>query len=214
MDTGGLETRSLEAFGVFNGPKILEIGCGDGRVTAALTDKADFLAAVDPNQGDLREAAGRIAGAHFIAASGEGLPFPNHSFDTLLFTLSLHHQNPRLALQEAARVVRPDGRILVMEPSVDGEVQRLFHCFEDETAALETAMDAIEGSPFKIEQSTEFETDWELDSKHEFSRYMFAYHDQSRDAGMEALLFRQLGAKADTRPLVLKDKIMMMALRL
>ena len=68
MDTGGLEIRNLEAFGVFNGPKILEIGCGDGRVTAALMDKADFLAAVDPNQRDLRAAVGRIAGAHFVAA--------------------------------------------------------------------------------------------------------------------------------------------------
>ena len=212
MDTGGLEIRNLEAFGVLEGAHILEIGCGDGRVTGSLAGRAGVLAAVDPSEDALRQAAGRIVGAYFVAASGGLLPFPDHSFDTLLFTLSLHHQNSRLALEEAGRVLRPNGRILVMEPAVDGEVQLLFHRFEDETAALEAAMAAIEGSPFQVLQATEFETDWEFDSKHEFSRYMFAYHDQSWDSVMEASLFRQLGPKVDTRPLMLQDKIRLLCL--
>jgi ubiquinone/menaquinone biosynthesis C-methylase UbiE len=207
MDPGGLEIRNLEAFGVFGGPEILEIGCGDGRVTATLSGRAEVLAAVDPSEDALRQAAHRIHGVHFVAASGGRLPFPDGRFDTLVFTLSLHHQDSRQALREARRVVRPDGRILAMEPAADGEVQLLFHCFHDETPALAAASTAIEASALRVLETTQFEADWEFADRHEFSRYMFAYHDQARNPAMETRLFRQLGAKADMRPLVLKDRI-------
>jgi ubiquinone/menaquinone biosynthesis C-methylase UbiE len=150
--------------------------------------------------------------ALFSRASGVQLPFRDHSFDTVLFTLSLHHQDSRLALKEAARVVAARGRILVMEPAIDGEAQQLFHFFEDETAALESAMSAIAASPLRIVQATQFEADWQFESKHEFSRYMFAYHDLDWNAPTEAGLFRQLGGKAADRPLVLKDKLKLLCL--
>jgi len=214
MDAGGLEIRKLEAFGVFDGLRILEIGCGDGRVTATLAGRAGVLAAVDPGEDALRQAADRIDGAVFVAASGEQLPFPDRSFDTLLFTLSLHHQDSRLALQEAGRVVRPDGRILVMEPAVDGEVQLLFHCFRDETPELEAAQAAIAASGLSVVEAMQFETDWEFPDKYAFSRYLFAYHDQVRNPAMETRLFRQIGEKVAACPLVLKDRLKLTALTL
>jgi len=109
-------------------------------------------------------------------------------------------------------VVAPGGRILVLEPAVDGEAQQLFHCFKDETAELESAMAAIEDSPLRVTQATQFEADWPFENKHEFSRYMFAYHDQAWDPHMEAALFRQLGPKAAGRPMVLKDKLKLLCL--
>lgn len=36
---------------------------------------------------------------------------------------------------------------------------------------------------------------------------MFAYHGLPRNTALEARLFRKLGAKAEDRPLVLKDKL-------
>ena len=86
-----------------------------------------------------------------------------------------------------------------MEPAVDGEAQQLFHFSEDETAALESAMAAIVDSPFRVMQATQFEADWQFNSKHEFSRYMFAYHTLDWNAQTEAGLFRQLGPKAEDR---------------
>ena len=100
-------------------------------------------------------------------------------------------------------MVAPAGRILVMEPAVDGEAQQLFHFFEDDTIALESAMAAIADSPLRVAQATQFEADWQVESKYEFSRYMFAYHDLAWNAQTEAGLFRQLGGKAADRPLVL-----------
>lgn len=212
IGSGCLEALKLEELGVFAGPKILEIGCGDGRITAQLAGKATCLVALDPSARDLRNAARRVDKALFCRASGVQLPFSDHSFDTVLFTLSLHHQDSRLALNEAGRVVAPSGRILVMEPAVDGEAQQLFHCFEDETVALQSAMTAIAASPLQVAMATQFEADWQFASKYEFSRYMFAYHDRDWNAQTEAGLFRQLGPKAADKPLVLKDKLKLLCL--
>ena len=212
IGTGCLEVTKLEEFGVFGGPNLLEVGCGDGRITAQLAENATCLVAVDPSEKDLLNAACRVDKVLFSRASGVQLPFADRSFDTVLFTLSLHHQDSRLALKEAGRVVAPDGRILVMEPAVDGEAQQLFHFFEDETAALESAMAAIVDSPFRVMQATQFEADWQFNSRHEFSRYMFAYHTLDWNAQTEAGLFRQLGPKAEDEPLVLKDKLKLLCL--
>lgn len=212
IGTGCLEAIKLEEFGVFGGPRLLEIGCGDGRITAQLAGKATCLVAVDPSAKDLLNAVRRVDKVLFCRASGVQLPFADNSFDTVLFTLSLHHQDSRLALKEAGLVVAPSGRILVMEPAVDGEAQQLFHFFEDETVALQSAMAAIEDSPLRIMQATQFEADWQFESKHEFSRYMFAYHNLKWNAQTEAGLFRQLGPKAADQPLVLKDKLKLLRL--
>ena len=212
IGTECLEVTKLEEFGVFGGPNLLEVGCGDGRITAQLAENATCLVAVDPSEKDLLNAACRVDKVLFSRASGVQLPFADHSFDTVLFTLSLHHQDSRLALKDAGRVVAPGGRILVMEPAVDGEAQQLFHFFEDETAALQSAMAAIADSPLRVIQATQFEADWQFESKHEFSRYMFAYHNLDWNAQTEAGLFQQLGPKAADQPLVLKDKLKLLCL--
>ncbi len=54
--------------------------------------------------------------AEFHEASAEQLPFPDGSFDTVVFTLSLCTiPRPERALSEAWRVLRPAGRLLALE---------------------------------------------------------------------------------------------------
>lgn len=211
-DGDAAEIEALEAFGAFEGSNLLEVGCGDGRLTARMTGRVEQLAAVDPCEADVRKAAAQVHGALFFKASGERLPFAAHSFETVLFTLSLHHQNSRRALQEAERVLAPGGRLLVLEPTPDGEVQQLFHLFEDETVALGKAQEAIAARPLRVHRATVFEADWHFPDKTAFSRYMFAYHAIPRNAGMEARLFRKLGPKVEDRPLVLKEKLQLLCL--
>jgi len=207
IDSDGLEITKLRDYGAFQGATLLEVGCGDGRVTAQLVGRIDRLVALDPSAHDLWKAAVRIDRALFCMASGEWLPFPDDCFDTVLFTLSLHHQDSPRAMTEAARVVSATGRILVMEPTLDSEVQQLFHLFEDETAALEAAQAAITASSLQLVREKVFEADWSFPHKDDFSRYMFSYHDRAWSAAMEARLFLKLGAKVDDQPLVLKDKL-------
>jgi ubiquinone/menaquinone biosynthesis C-methylase UbiE len=212
IDCNGAEIEALETLGAFDDSPLLEVGCGDGRLTARMVGRVRHLVAVDPSEPDLRMAAAGVHGVLFLKASGEQLPFAADRFETVLFTLSLHHQNSPLALREAERVLAPAGRIFVLEPTPDGEFQQLFHLFEDETVALEAAQAAIAASPLRLRQATVFEADWRFADKADFSRYMFAYHDLSRNIEMEARLFRKLGSKAAERPLVLKDRLSLLCL--
>lgn len=212
IDRDGVEIGALEAFGVFGGRSLLEVGCGDGRVTAQLAGRLGRLVALDPCAEDLVLAAGRVEGAMFCRASGEQLPFSKQHFDTILFSLSLHHQDSRRALQEALRVLRPGGCILVMEPTADGELQQFFHLFENESGALAAALAAIADSPLTCTQVTQIEIEWRFASRDEFNRYMFAYHHQAPDRLLAAAISGQLGSKAADRPLTLKDRIRLLRL--
>ncbi len=57
------------------GRRVLEIGCGDGRVTAMLAGIPQRLVAIDPDAGCIEKARHQIAEAVFAAGSGEALPF-------------------------------------------------------------------------------------------------------------------------------------------
>ncbi len=100
---------------------LLDIGTGTGRMAELFAGKADHVVALDKNLEMLRIARAKLQ--HLPAAQVElvqgdfgDLPFPAASFETVLFHQVLHFaQEPELALQEAARVTRPGGRIAIVD---------------------------------------------------------------------------------------------------
>jgi ubiquinone/menaquinone biosynthesis C-methylase UbiE len=78
----------------------LEIGCGNGRLTAGLTKIVPNLVAVEPFWKELSQARRHVGvTVLFAAAFGESIPVAKNSIDTIVFTLSLHHQEPQKALK-------------------------------------------------------------------------------------------------------------------
>ena len=74
----------------------------------------------------LAKAAAENIGAPAVCGSMIALPFANGTFDRILGAACLHHLSPngvRVAVAEARRVLRPDGRALFLEPV---ENSRLF----------------------------------------------------------------------------------------
>jgi ubiquinone/menaquinone biosynthesis C-methylase UbiE len=108
-------------------------------VTFFLADRPAALIAIDPDPAAIEEARRVVTGVDFRIGSGEKLDFPNRWFDLVLFTLSLHHQDSKRALQEAQRVLKKDGEILVIEPDAEGEVERVFAVVHNEDAAKQAA---------------------------------------------------------------------------
>lgn len=100
--------------------RVVEIGFGTGlnlpHYTAAVTE----VVAIEPNAGMLERGRARINAAPFpvqvVPATAEDLPLPDRSFDTAVSTLTLCSvTDPVSVLRELRRVLRDDGRLLLVE---------------------------------------------------------------------------------------------------
>jgi len=99
---------------------VLDVGAGTGANLAHYPSTVDRIVLIDPDPGMLARAALRLpipgVSVEVRLGSAESLPFHDQEFDAVVFTLSLCTVNaPSEALAEAARVLKPGGRLLVLE---------------------------------------------------------------------------------------------------
>lgn len=96
-----------------------DLGCGTGRVAEALAPFVRRVVAVDDSQAMLDAAQARINGTGVIELRRgrlEELPVSDGEIDLAVLSLVLHHvPEPARALAEAARTLRPGGRVLVVD---------------------------------------------------------------------------------------------------
>lgn len=90
----GIELRQIEKFVSLAHQRILEIGCGAGRLTLQYAPRASSVLAVDPDLTRIARAiqasvAARIANVSFKVGSGESSHARDGSMDTVLFSWSL-----------------------------------------------------------------------------------------------------------------------------
>ncbi|MBE9581297.1 MAG: class I SAM-dependent methyltransferase [Proteobacteria bacterium] len=193
--------------------EVLEIGCGDGRITTQLVGKVKRLVAIDPDPAIIAEAKENTEGVGLHIGSGESLEFPSESFDIILFTLSLHHQDSSLALREAKRVLRDHGRVVILEPENDGEIEQICNFFHNEAQVLQDTAHAIEASDFEVERSEVFYTYWEFENEHELYEWLFTYYQKPFDNNLVVLIGELLGDKVKSPPIILQDKIIIVSLK-
>jgi 2-polyprenyl-3-methyl-5-hydroxy-6-metoxy-1,4-benzoquinol methylase len=89
-DPEGYETSALDGVVSFAGRRVLEIGCGEGRLTARYAASAASVTAIDPDSeavAALVEAG--IPNVEARALGVEELDLPAHSADVVLFAWSL-----------------------------------------------------------------------------------------------------------------------------
>jgi ArsR family transcriptional regulator len=100
---------------------IADLGAGDGSFALLLAQAATHLIAVDSSQKMLdvaREQAVRngVVNMEFRLGDMEELPIDDGAVDLALFSQSLHHAgHPERAVREAWRILRPGGRIVVLD---------------------------------------------------------------------------------------------------
>lgn len=94
--------------------KILDIGCGDGVLLSLIKNSA--LYGVDLDQSSLNYGASRVK-AKFIQAPADKLPFKANFFDIVLATEIIEHlTQPEKLIQEAKRVLKPSGYLILTTP--------------------------------------------------------------------------------------------------
>ena len=94
---------------------ILEVGCGTGQTLPWYPHGARIVA-FDPNREALRRARSRRPDAALFCGSVERLPFADECFATVVSALVLCSvPEPARGLAEIRRVLRPGGRLLMLE---------------------------------------------------------------------------------------------------
>jgi len=95
-DPEGISAKIIQGFVNFTGKRVLEIGCGKGRITMPISEHSSHITAIDPMVEDIQTAKQNTPGPlkekiNFIASGIEDFILPEESarFDITLFTWSL-----------------------------------------------------------------------------------------------------------------------------
>lgn len=94
IDPEGAEVAALQRLSALAGRRVLELGCGDGRLTYRYAPMAAFVLAVDPDAERITEAlearpAGLAERVRFEVVGAADVDTPHRSFDVALFSSSL-----------------------------------------------------------------------------------------------------------------------------
>jgi len=106
---------------------VADLGCGEGYLTIEASRWARRVISVDRSAGVLARARAlaqrrKVSNVTWKRGTLERLPIPDDAVDIALFSQALHHaDDPARALAEAARILRPGGRVLILDLREHGE---------------------------------------------------------------------------------------------
>lgn len=119
--TDKIERKAIFALiGDLNGQTILDMGCGDGELAVELWRRGAKVTGIDASAQMIAAARARArrdgADIDFTVATGQNLPFAPDTFDIVVTVAVLCFvEEPTSVLQEATRVLRPGGRLVIGE---------------------------------------------------------------------------------------------------
>lgn len=134
--TRALRTLPLDLVAIRRGEKVLDVGCGTGDVALAAARRVGPDGAVwgidaSPEMIDVarRKAMRGRRAVRFQVEAVEALSFPDGSFDVVLSSLMIHHlpgDLKRRALTEIRRVLRPGGRVVIVDLQAPARAPRFW----------------------------------------------------------------------------------------
>jgi ubiquinone/menaquinone biosynthesis C-methylase UbiE len=119
--------RTFELLGVKPGSHLLDLGCGpgdDGRALAQMVGRTGRVVGVDSSGAMITEARKRAEGltlpVEYIVGDAHRLDFADSTFDGCRAERVFQHvDNPQQVLREMARVIRPGGWVVVLDPDFE-----------------------------------------------------------------------------------------------
>lgn len=99
--------------------RLIDVGCGTGRLAGRLAEAGFEVTGVDGSEGMLGVMRAEVPGVRGIFGDATDLPFENDEFDVAVSVAVLHHlalpEAVASALREMVRVVRPGGRVVIWD---------------------------------------------------------------------------------------------------
>lgn len=107
---------TVKALDLKPGERVLDVAAGTGTSAKALAKTGAEVVALDFSPGMVEQGRKKHPGIEFIEGDAQALPFPSGSFDAVTISFGLRNvHNPKLALGEMYRVLKPGGRIVICE---------------------------------------------------------------------------------------------------
>lgn len=153
----------IEAANVSAGQRALDVGCGPGALTAALSEVLgpDHVTAIDPSEPFVQACARRHPGVDVRIESAEALPFADHSFDVTLAQLVVNFMSdPRAGVGEMRRATRPGGIVAAAVWDYAGEMTLLRRYWDAAVRLDPDAADRDEGRSMPYCTPAELEGLW------------------------------------------------------
>jgi ubiquinone/menaquinone biosynthesis C-methylase UbiE len=123
----GLIDAACSILGLDAGSRVVEVGCGSGKLTRGLVERGLCVAAVDPGS-ELVAVARRNLGessVQFDIAAFEDVDMPAGTFDAVFSATAFHWVDPAVGWAKAARVLRPRGGLALLTHTIELEPEFL-----------------------------------------------------------------------------------------
>lgn len=147
---------------------VLELGCGNGKLTVSIAPNSKHITATDISQEMLQVAKARLTTFDNITvqqADCYATDYDDNSFDTLFMANLIHGiAKPEQALNEALRLLKPNGSLIILSYTKDGltplnklkMIYRYLKVFgkppqQGTSFGLKTLIDFINDHHFKVE---------------------------------------------------------------
>lgn len=151
----------IKIMGDLQGKKVLDIGCGTGRLIKKMVEKGGIVTGADISPEMLKIAKKKFDELEFVEADIENLPFKNESFDVVVAAFVIVHlKDLKRAFDEVYRVLKPGGSFIVTNvnqrkapklKTADKEeivIRSFYNIPEQVISALEDALFNIEKDEF------------------------------------------------------------------
>ncbi|MDH5510736.1 MAG: class I SAM-dependent methyltransferase [Nitrospinota bacterium] len=114
--SNSLRDKVIIAAAAATGMTAADIGAGTGFLTSALVERGLRVIAVDQSAQMLLELGKKFPQVDTRQGHGEELPLDDATVDLAVANMYLHHvERPSMAIAEMARILRPDGRLVISD---------------------------------------------------------------------------------------------------
>lgn len=126
---------ALNRLGNLSGKQVLDLGCGIGYTPLELAKRGGLVTAVDLSETAVLATQKRIETAGYdkqvqaVRANVEHLPFADASFDIIYAQNFLMHVSHRAVGRECYRLLKPGGKLVVVEPLAHHPLIKLYRRF-------------------------------------------------------------------------------------
>lgn len=153
---------------------ILDLGCGEGSRLNLLKDKNKKLVGIDISEQGIRMARTQYKDIEFFSGDLEELPFKTQEFDLVFSAFVLEHlTNPAKVLDEALRVLKKGGKIVLIAPNYgapnrcsppykDSRLQKLLNGFLSDLFSIYSKDRNLNWNKVEpISKKNRYEIDWD-----------------------------------------------------